>query len=163
MNLGFERTEQKEDWITPPSIPKSLGHFDIDPCASHFQKEFYADKNLFIEDDGLNREWLGRVWCNPPYGRKAEKFIKKLSEHGNGVALIFARMETKTWQDYILPKATAVLFLNKRIAFWKDGVEGKETGGCGSALVAYGEYNAQLLLKTGLGGYFIRLHGETIQ
>jgi hypothetical protein len=164
MNLGFERTEQKEDWITPPSIPnalKGLTGFDLDPCASRYQKEFYAENNLFIEDDGLKAEWEGRVWMNPPYGRKAEKFMAKLAEHGKGTALIFSRTDTATWHKYIFPKASAILFMQRRVAFWKDGVEGNVTGGCGSALIAFSQIDKKMLQRANedglLKGYLVVL------
>lgn len=54
MDTSFERKESKEDWITPPELVKQFGHFDLDPCASHFQREFYADENIFIEQNGLS-------------------------------------------------------------------------------------------------------------
>ena len=77
MNTTFEKKQGKEDWITPPEIIKKLGHFNLDPCTSHYQKELYADNNYYIEQNGLTLPWFGRVWCNPPYGDKASDFIKK--------------------------------------------------------------------------------------
>ena len=46
------------------------------------------DKN----DNGLVREWTGRVWLNPPYSRPLiERFVERMAEHNNGIALLYNR------------------------------------------------------------------------
>lgn len=118
------------DWLTPLWVLKPLGAFDVDPCASQTQPWRTAETQFTIEDDGLARDWVGRVWCNPPYGDKAEKFLKRMSEHGNGIVLIFARTETKAFQKYCFERADGMLFLNKRVQFClPDGTLPKTGGG----------------------------------
>jgi len=62
-----------EEWGTPPGfvspLAAALGGYDLD-AASGAEPEPYADDQLTIEDDGLTTPWYGRVWLNPPYGRK---------------------------------------------------------------------------------------------
>jgi hypothetical protein len=41
------------DWLTPPSILKALGKFDLDPCASLHQPAKTAARQFTILDDGL--------------------------------------------------------------------------------------------------------------
>lgn len=163
MNTSFERQtkeETTEEWITPPHIVAALGTFDVDPCASHFQKEHYAPVEYFIEDDGLKQNWQGRVWANPPYGRKAEKFVRKLIAHGNGIALIFARIDTIVWHEEIFQKADAVLFLPGRLCYLKYGENTDEPAGAASALVAFGRANADALLWSKLGGSTLTLNPQ---
>lgn len=121
MNATFETgsdvSATTHDWLTPPELIAALGHFDMDPCASEYQPWKTADRQFTIHDDGLAREWVGRVWCNPPYGPHAEKFLKRLAEHGDGIALIFARTETKAFQEYCFGRADAMLFMAGRIKF----------------------------------------------
>lgn len=101
-NLGNEKTVSGTDvWLTPPAIIKSLGEFDLDPCASIDRPWDTAKKHYTIEDNGLAQKWNGRVWCNPPYGPGMAPFLKKMVEHGNGISLIFARTETKAFFDYV--------------------------------------------------------------
>ena len=79
------------EWLTPPYIVEALGEFDLDPCSPINRPWDTATRHYDEWDDGLNKPWWGRVWCNPPYGREAEMWLKKLAGHGNGIALIFAR------------------------------------------------------------------------
>ena len=61
------------------------------------------------------------------------------------------------FQEYVFDKAIAMLFMRKRIRFFRpDGTQGGHPG-CGSILVAYGEQNALLLQNSGIHGKFIRL------
>ncbi len=156
MNTTFERTDSKEDWCTPKYIVDELGSFDLDPCQSHYNKNQFAPNQFFIEDDALSKEWFGRVWCNPPYGNKAEKFIRKLADHGNGVALIFARVDTKLWHEVIFKKATAIFIFKGRIKFVDTEGGAKNPAGAPSALIAFGEENAKALYNTTFRGEFIK-------
>ena len=60
----------KDEWLTPPHILSALGKFDLDPCASVARPWGTAAVHYTREDNGLTKPWLGRVWCNPPYGRE---------------------------------------------------------------------------------------------
>lgn len=43
-------------------------HFTLDPCAAAWGPAL-CPSNYTQWDDGLNKEWPGRVYMNPPYGR----------------------------------------------------------------------------------------------
>lgn len=164
MNVTFETGGNTEatthDWLTPPEIISALGGFDTDPCASQFQPWRTAAEQFTIDDDGLAREWRGRVWCNPPYGPHAEKFLRRMAEHGNGVLLIFARTETKSFQKYCWKQADAMLFMAGRIRFRLPGGGLAGPAGAPSVLIAYGKENADALSMSGIDGYFVRLSKE---
>lgn len=168
MNSTFETgndggTATTHDWLTPPDIIQALGAFDIDPCASQFQPWRTAANQFTIKDDGLARDWVGRVWCNPPYGPHAEKFLKRCAEHGNGIALIFARTETKAFQKYCWSAADAMLFMAGRIKFRLPGGGVSGPAGAPSVLVAYGKNNADALRRSGIAGYVVDLYNKAIQ
>lgn len=148
------------DWLTPPELIAALGKFDLDPCASQFQPWRTAAQQFTITDDGLAREWIGRVWCNPPYGPHAEKFLKRMAEHGNGIALIFARTETKAFQEWCWRHADGMLFMAGRIKFRLPGGGTSGPAGAPSVLIAYGSENAQALKSSGIEGYFVPLVRE---
>lgn len=162
MNSTFETgcdggTATTHDWLTPPEIVMALGPFDVDPCASQFQPWRTAATQYTIADDGLARQWTGRVWCNPPYGPHAERFLRRCAEHGNAIALVFARTETKAFQQWCWRRADAMLFIAGRIKFRVPGGGAAGPAGAPSVLVAYGKRNANLLESSGIDGYFVSL------
>lgn len=162
MNTTFETGSNTaattHDWLTPPEIISALGNFDLDPCASQYQPWRTAAEQFTIEDDGLARNWNGRVWCNPPYGPHAEKFLRRMADHGNGVLLIFARTETKAFQEYCWRKAHAMLFMAGRIRFRLPGGGLAGPAGAPSVLIAYGKESTDALENSGIDGYFVRLN-----
>lgn len=160
MDTSFERSSRATDeWYTPREIITSLGEFDLDPCAPMNPLWTTAKVMLNREDDGLSKVWNGRVWLNPPYSRPLiGRFVKKMAEHGNGVALLFNRCDNALFQDIIFPTATAMKFLRKRIRFYRpDGTQG-DSPGCGSVLVAWGEDNARIIRDCGPAGKFVQLN-----
>lgn len=159
MNTTFERAENTTDeWYTPKEIIDALGRFDLDPCAPERPLWTTADVMYNRNDDGLTKEWFGRVWLNPPYSRPLiEKFIDKMAEHGNGIALLYNRCDSSMFQKVIFKTATAMKFLKHRIRFFRpDGSRGGNPG-CGSILVAFGEDNARIIKDCGIEGKYVRL------
>ena len=132
------------DWITPPKYVEALGEFDLDPCHSLNQQFKHAKKVYTIEDDGLSKKWEGRVWLNPPYGRGIGKWLKKMKDHNNGIALIPARTDTMWFHDHVV-SASGMLFLLGRIKFI--GSEGYAKNSCNFPIifVAYGEENMEAI------------------
>lgn len=161
MSLDFNLTNAastKDEWLTPPSIIKRLGEFDLDPCSPIVRPWDTAKTHYDINADGLKMPWFGRVWCNPPYGEHTFTWIEKLADHGNGVALIFARTETKGFHRQIWERADALLFIEGRLKFFHvDGTPGNAAN-APSVLVAFGEQNVDALKRCGLKGAFVKLN-----
>lgn len=148
----------KDEWLTPPHVLEALSPFDLDPCAPVVRPWPTAARHFTVERDGLCQRWDGRVWLNPPYGREIGSWLGRLAEHGNGVALIFARTETAFFFDHVWSKASAILFLQGRLYFHHvDGTRARANSGAPSCLVAYGEENVLDLERSGLAGKLIRL------
>ena len=84
------------EWYTPKSVFDALGvGFDLDVCSPGLDKTWVpAECALTIADDGLTSPWHGFVWCNPPYGKGIDKWINRMAEHNNGIALLPARPDT---------------------------------------------------------------------
>lgn len=142
-----------DEWLTPLSIIKALGEFDLDPCAPIVRPWEMAKVHFTKEDDGLKKDWFGRVWCNPPYGLQATNWLEKLSGHGNGIALIFARTETEMFFKWVWHKADAVRFIKGRLSFYDVlGEKAKANSGAPSCLIAYGKENAELLMNCSIPG-----------
>ncbi len=148
-----------DEWLTPPGILEALGPFDLDPCSPVNRPWDTALRHYTMHDNGLNQPWEGRVWLNPPYGPKTGKWLARMVEHRNGIALIFARTETQMFFGHVWNGANAVLFLKGRLHFHRpDGTRAKANSGGPSVLIAYGTRNAKKLLNCGLQGRFIDLH-----
>ena len=131
------RSGSSDVWITPDWILRSLGRFDLDPCSNDVQPWPTAERMVCLPDDGLSIPWDGRVWLNPPYGPRAKVWIERLAGHGNGIALLFARTETRMWAT-IWERADAILFVSGRIAFHRPDGSVAEKSGAPSALIAWG-------------------------
>jgi hypothetical protein len=143
---------KNDEWLTPPEILASLGAFDLDPCAPVNRPWDMAANHYSVLDNGLNQPWHGRVWCNPPFGREAIKWLRRMCDHGNGIALIPARTETAMFYETVWGGASGVLFIKGRPHFhFVDGQRAAFNSGAPIALVAYGEQNLQALKASGLG------------
>ena len=145
-------------YLTPPDILRTLGQFDLDPCAAPSPRPWpTAARHIELPEDGLAAEWSGRVWCNPPFGREAAAWLERMAAHGNGIALVPARTETAMFYRSVWCVASGVLFLRGRPHFHRaDGARLPFNSGAPIALIAYGESNAGALQSSGLG-VFVRV------
>lgn len=145
------------EWYTPPGIFDALGiRFDLDPCAPPGGVPWVpADRHYALpEQDGLVLSWEGRVWLNPPYGRGISAWMRKLSEHRDGIALVFARTDAG-WFHETVPSADAVCFIAGRLTFVAgDGRPSRSNSGAPSMLVAYGRECAEAVAAARLGMTF---------
>jgi len=147
---GHQSTKGSVDWLTPPEWIITLGQFDLDPACPPNMPWRTADRMECR--NGLEQEWHGRVWLNPPFGREAASWLRKMAQHGNGIALIPARTETAMFYESIWPKADAICFVKGRPHFYHpDGTRAPFNSGAPIALVAYGMMNAQSLKDARLG------------
>jgi phage N-6-adenine-methyltransferase len=145
MNSAVHFSSKTDDWSTPPDffakVEAEFGPFDLDPCAT--AENAKAPKFYTKEEDGAAREWFGRVWCNPPYGRGIGRWIfsawaSTIHEAARAakyrpmgvslcdlvVMLLPARTDTMWWHDYIWDHQThrpydgvEVRFIKGRLRF----------------------------------------------
>lgn len=163
MNAHHSAAMKSDTYLTPLWIIQALGSFDLDPCTPDVMPWQTAAHRYTKKEDGLLSPWFGRVWLNPPYGREAVRWTRKLSDHGNGTALLLARTETADWFETIWPKADSILFLKGRIYF-HDASGKRLPANCGAApaLIAYGEENTTKLIESRIPGKFLPLNHTPI-
>lgn len=150
--FNHEKTNGKDEWLTPQYIVQALGEFDLDPCSPINRPWNTAKKHYTVLDNGLVQPWEGRVWMNPPYGNQTTLWMQKMAEHNNGIALIFARTETKSYFPWVWNYGHSFMFLQGRLSFHHvDGTKG-DTAGSPSVLIAYGANNTEALKRSGLKG-----------
>jgi len=149
VGIDFVDNQTTDDHYTPPFIFKALGvEFDMDVSAPINGVPWIpAKRSLSIIDDGLTTDWMGRVWCNPPYS-KITPWADKLLDHGNGIALL--PVSKSMWFDKLWQFADGILTLPSSLRFIKsDGsVAGIMTS---TMLFAFGEANRQALVDSRLG------------
>lgn len=147
---------QTDIWLTPPEIIHALGAFDLDPCTSEIMPWKTAARRYWA--DGLTKPWEGRVWLNPPYGPETYIWLDKMSHHKSGVALVFARVETKGFFRTVWDRAKGILFLRGRIWFYRaDGTRAKGNAGAPSILIAWSDEDCEILKTCGLAGRYVAL------
>lgn len=134
-------------WLTPLSLVRDLGVFDLDPCG--YPGHATADRLICLPNDGLKQEWVGRVWLNPPYGAEARDWLSKLRDHGNGIALVFARLETKWLKPFL---QNGFFVIDGRIAFESPISNKKGNAGTASILIPFGRKNIGAILSSNIKG-----------
>lgn len=114
MNNELMFSNKSDDWSTPIDFYKKLDaefKFTMDPCP------------LRSLTDGLELDWKGNIFVNPPYsnvGAFLEKGKKEM-EKGNAqiiVYLLASRTDTKWFHQYIYHKSNVeIRFIKGRLKF----------------------------------------------
>lgn len=72
--LAALQSSESNEWFTPAvyvdAARELMGGIDVDPASCEFANRTVQAATYYdITMNGLDREWRGRVWLNPPYGR----------------------------------------------------------------------------------------------
>jgi hypothetical protein len=156
-NYETSHRGESDTWLTPPHIYQALGKFDLDPCAHPDNPT--ASRLIVLPECGLAAKWEGRVWCNPPYGPATKVWLDRMAQHGAGTALVLSRTDTK-WFHKAIAQAQACLFLEGRLKHLKPGMiepSTKSGATCGSVLIAFGQDDADALMRSSLTGWRVDL------
>ena len=137
--MGYwETLGRSDEWYTPKYLFDALGEmFDLD--VAHPNGPSFVPAKRFFHERGLEQEWNGFVWMNPPFGGRngIAPWLEKFMRHGNGIALVPDRTSAPWFQENVV-KAGAVLFVSPKIRFIdRHGNEGKSPSN-GTALFAVG-------------------------
>jgi DNA N-6-adenine-methyltransferase (Dam) len=153
-----------DEWSTPPDwielIRSAMGSIDLDPCSNSASAKIVKATERYgldIDKNGLDLQWGGNIFCNPPYSAgNIDQFVDKaISEWGDYnwsanyaykaynvsqmVLLVNSATDTK-WYHKLLKHCSLVLLVKGRIKFWKvfDGPDGYK---------AYPEWEGQLSIE----------------
>jgi phage N-6-adenine-methyltransferase len=116
------------EWWTPVEhverARRVLGEIDVDPASDIRAQERVRAAQFFTKsDDGLKREWHGRVWLNPPYAQPAieqfiDKLVKELAAGRTTSAILLTDNSTDTaWGQKAALAASLTCFTRGRIRF----------------------------------------------
>lgn len=114
------------EWWTPQryvDMARSvMGDIDLDPASCAEANETICARQFFDRHtNGLTKEWRGRVWLNPPYGKDARAFVYRLlTEYENGrvtqaIALLNSNSVESIW--FVPLRAFLLCFPRGRIHF----------------------------------------------
>jgi DNA N-6-adenine-methyltransferase (Dam) len=114
MQQAANYSSESIEWYTPARYIEGarevLGEIDLDPASSvQANAVVRASKFFSKEDDGLARDWFGRVFMNSPYGRTADgrslaaEFCKKaIDEFDSGrveaCIILVNSLHSQSWQ-----------------------------------------------------------------
>ena len=114
------------NWGTPEwlvdVVHDVMGRIDLDPASTDEHNERVKAGLYYTKEmDGLTRQWSGKVWCNPPYGRgELLAFTTKWKEHCLDIEetmwIMNAVTDTRAGQMAI--RLSDLIFLpNRRVQF----------------------------------------------
>ncbi len=103
--LDAATSSRTDDWSTDPELfarlDREFGPFEMDVCAS--PENHKCPVYFTTDDDGLQQQWVGRVWMNPPYGRGIDRWMRKAAQAGADgatvVCLVPARVDASWWRE----------------------------------------------------------------
>jgi len=112
-----------EHWGTPLDLFRELNaefDFDLDPCASSIRT--LKIRMTEYHYGGLDSDWFGSVFVNPPYGRETVKWVKyalkqiDLNRAKVVVMLVPNNTDAPWFHNYIYQKHE-VRFIRGRVRF----------------------------------------------
>lgn len=141
-------SSSSDDWYTPSFYVelarRTMGGIDLDPASCpEANRTVRADYIYTIQDNGLTREWHGRIWLNPPYGGAQREFVRRLlTEVAAGrteqaVLLLNANVTDTTWFQPLWGKP--MCFTHHRIGFGAPQGQGTTSGTVGTVFVYFGD------------------------
>lgn len=146
------------EWYSPPQYVELarqvMGSIDCDPASNSVaQQVVKAGVYYSVDNSGLDKQWFGNVWMNPPYSSKLiTAFIDCLLSNvfaGNTkqfCVLVNNATETKWFQKLAL-HADAVLFISKRVKFLDSELNPKNTPLQGQVILYYGDNINQFIIE----------------
>jgi hypothetical protein len=136
------------EWYTPADYIEAarevMGSIDIDPASNDIAQETVKAAVYYTaETNGLDKEWCGNVWMNPPYasdliGKFIDKLVGELPNIEQAIVLVNNATETE-WFGKLISRANAVCFPRSRVKFYMpDGKTGAPLQG--QAVIYFGEH-----------------------
>lgn len=137
------------NWETPQKYIESarvvMGSIDIDPASNdNAQKTVKAATFFTEENSGLEQDWIGNVWLNPPFGRGlARPFMSRLVQQLNdahteqAIVLTNNVPDTTWWSETIGKQCTMLCLPDHRISFIDPETGKRERGNDRNQLITY--------------------------
>lgn len=161
-------SSKNNEWYTPEKYIQAarevMGGIDLDPAScAQANETVRATRYYDIQSNGLDKEWNGRVWLNPPYGRSEDGSnqdvwsSRLIDQYHDGVTteailLVNAAVDTRWFQRLF---NYPICFPAQRINF--STPESTISGSThGSALVYFGPHDRHFADVFGRFGTVVR-------
>lgn len=155
------------EWYTPAEYIQAardvMGGIDVDPASNDIANKVVQAATYYTADDnGLEKEWIGNVWLNPPYssdliGKFADKLIEQKENYQQAIVLVNNATETE-WFNKIISIASAVCFPKSRVKFYMpDGKTGAPLQG--QAVIYIGNEIEKFLSVFDKLGWVAKIYG----
>jgi len=116
----------ENEWYTPEKFITAarnvMGSIDFDPASSEIANRTVGATTYKTKDDsGLDVDWHGNVWMNPPYAQPlimqfSEKVVEQLPNIKQAIVLVNNGTETK-WFQLMAKNASAICLISSRVKF----------------------------------------------
>lgn len=146
----------KIEYNTPhPIVDRArrvMGGIDLDPATNAEAQEYIqAAVHYTWRENGLTRQWAGRVFLNPPYARGVvELFIRKLTlepEVEQSIVILNNATETQWARQLCMDQRTRLIcFTTGRLGFLVDG-KPKKDNVRGQMIVAFGDVDEAAFIR----------------
>lgn len=172
LNLSSEFDYNKElvtdnltdQWYTPIDIIHRVknvfgGTIDLDPASCGAANQVVQAETYFTEQvNGLDRQWFGNVFCNPPYsspsiGKFCEKVVQEYeSKNIRSAIYLLKEGATNAWFRPLRNYLTC--YLDQRVKF-TDGTSGKicESPRSGHCMVYLGKDKESFISEMSKDGF----------
>ena len=118
-------------WYTPTEAVDAarqvLGTIDLDPASDAAANEHVGAEKIFtVEDNGLEQDWHGNVWLNPPYSyphveQFCDKATKEYQEGRIEQCIVLVNNCTDAKWFMRLAENFPMAFSKGRFKFWNPG------------------------------------------
>lgn len=108
------------EWGTPLVLVQALarlfGAFELDPCCRLVQ---YAKAPRYYDSYGLEREWDGAVFCNPPWSKTKpiDAWVQKAVESRHPVTMLVPSRTDTRWFRNVMEHAEIIAFIQGRLRY----------------------------------------------
>lgn len=105
--IDFPQKQKSNEWYTPSRYIEAarevMGEITLDPASCELANRTVKAKRYYdIHVDGLEQEWHGKVWLNPPFSRDMHLPNEKRSNIAKWTAKLLSEYQSGNVEQAIL-------------------------------------------------------------
>ena len=161
-----------DEWYTPREIIDLVteffgGNIDLDPAScEEANRVVRACQYYSQESSGLEQDWLGNVFLNPPYSRELltpfiDKAIQQAMDSFTNQTIILVNNVTDTKNFHkLLNHSNSMCLIKGRLKFWNPARPAAQCPVQGQVLFYMGKESAYFRALFSRIGYCLRLNSS---